>query len=166
MDVNKVIELGKIVKPEHNIFSQVTTGGWIIISILLFLGLVFIVLGFLDILDDDEACFAFGVVMFLGAFGVFMFYQILPNPVYQSKVDHWRNTIAKPYIESLPITKKEISLVQFKHEDSPLSASNDYWESGYTEDSSFNKLYITVSYIDHGTVTRTNWYETHMELTD
>lgn len=78
----------------------------------------------------------------------------------------WRNEVAKPYIESLPVERKEIVFIKIDPELSHETHGNTFWGTGYTRSTAIEKTPLTVSYKDNGIATRTDWYEAHMELTD
>lgn len=84
---------------------------------------------------------------------------------YNNKINEWRSTYAKTYVESLPKEKKEIVFIKINPELGTQVNINNFWTSGYTIKSSVERTPVTVSFKDNGIKTRTDWYETHMELT-
>ncbi|MES1045568.1 hypothetical protein FOA22_13955 [Heyndrickxia oleronia] len=78
----------------------------------------------------------------------------------------WRNDIVNPFIESLPIEKKEIIYIKIDTELSHEIEGESIWGIGYTKSTPVERTPLTVSFKDQGIVTKTNWFETHMELTE
>jgi hypothetical protein len=169
MTIDKVIELGRqIQKPDMPWHSQFTFSIWVWIISAIMVGLALIIWSFAVVDSGFRAelgMFIIGIsIIFYLIIGVTSDYKA--EKIYESEISNWQETIAKPYIESLPKEKKVVVYIKIEPELSHAVQANYYWGTGYTRSTEITKTPLVVSYKDKGIVTLTNWYETYMELTN
>ncbi|ALS09900.1 hypothetical protein ABE82_26130 (plasmid) [Paenibacillus peoriae] len=162
MDINKVIQQGDIPKLFNGWFTLPTFIIFIVIFVLIVITFLFLIIT--GVCDSDEISLpTVMVVLVLLCAGLITHDN--QKDEYNNKISEWRSTYAKPYIESLPKEKKEIVFIKIDPELGAQVSINKFWLSGYTKVSSEERTPVTVSFKDNGIKTRTDWYETHMELT-
>jgi uncharacterized membrane protein len=167
MSIEQVIKLGnEIHKPDYGAFSEFTFVTWLVIIGLMILGVALFnwgVDGFLGFrMIIGIIMMTVSIVFF---FGTIARSSAKEDAEYQKEVNKWRENLAKPYIESSPIEKKEVVYIKIDPEMSVKVEGSSWWGNGYTRSSVIERTPLTVSYKDNGISTRTNWFETHMELT-
>lgn len=94
-----------------------------------------------------------------------IFYLLSVKIEIRDEVDKWKNEVVKPYIESLPIEKKEIVFIKIDPELDYRIDERYILGTGRTTISAVEKTPVVVSYKDKGIVTKAFWYETDMDLT-
>ncbi len=150
MTLEQVIQLGQI---------DLTT----IPAKFLFIGLIGLwVLSFIvdNYFDRGNLAFFLMTLSIVWAF-TFLYIDIQDDSKEQELITKWKNEVAYPYINSLPTEKHEIVYIKI---DPELSHdTRGYW---YTYSVPIKLTPLTVSFKYRGVETYTDWYETHMELTD
>lgn len=85
------------------------------------------------------------------------------------EIDHigkWQKEIATPYVNSLPVMKREIVFIKIDPEMTTETRGSHLFGSGYLTNKRIEKTPLTVSFKSNGrVVTRTDWYDTTMTLT-
>jgi hypothetical protein len=92
---------------------------------------------------------------------------VIVNSIHDSNkedklIDKWKEEIAYPFIAQLPEDKKEIIYIKIDPELSH-SVQGGFF---YTYSNEVQRTPLTVSFKANGVETHTDWYETHMELTN
>lgn len=154
MDINHVIELGQqAANIDYKIF--VFPWWWYVISIILLLIIIF-----MNMIDESFILMIIAMFWFIGSIA----YIGLVNAEIENKqINKWKNEVAYPYINSLPVEKKEIIFIKIDPELSHDTKGNLF----YTYSTPVQLTPLAISYIDDGgVVTITRWVETKMELTD
>ncbi|ADO59419.1 hypothetical protein [Paenibacillus polymyxa] len=179
MTIDKVIEAGKsIVKPDLPWYSEFGVVSWSIIICSAVLGILFCIWSCKTEKKVSD-CFCIEdsnwrenwSILFICLSIVTIVFNILSSAsketdIYDAKVESWRQTVAKPFIESLPKEKKEIVYIKIDPELSEKVEGFSFWGTGYTTSSEVARTPLVISYKDQGIRTKTNWYETYMELTN
>ncbi|MFF2532333.1 hypothetical protein ACFVS2_25825 [Brevibacillus sp. NPDC058079] len=162
MDAIQVIELGKeIVIPEMSIFGMLQ----FLIVVLLAIFFFAVLIEFCLNLGKDTLIWIFLISGLCGIsfFAVKTEDYLKQMTAFNVDVEKWKNEIANPYIESLTSEKKEIVFIKIEAELGARASSYRY--TSKTE--SVERTPVTVSFKDgNNVVTRTEWYETTMELAD
>ncbi|MFF2531436.1 hypothetical protein ACFVS2_21250 [Brevibacillus sp. NPDC058079] len=87
------------------------------------------------------------------------------NKLYHAKINEWRQTVAKPYIESLPIERTAITFFNVNPNLIDKRNRGTIGETRYTRESKEIRTPLVVIYADEGKLeTITYWIETAMEL--
>lgn len=81
------------------------------------------------------------------------------------QISKWEKKVAAPYVNSLPVERKEVVFIKIDPEMTAKTQGRLLYGSGYIDSRVVEKTPITVSFKDNGVVTRTDWYQTKMELT-
>ena len=85
------------------------------------------------------------------------------------EIDHigkWQKEVATPYVNSLPVKKREIVFIKIDPEVTTETRGSHLFGSGYLTSKRIEKTPLTVSFKSDGRViTRTDWYDTTMTLT-
>ncbi|MBP1309297.1 hypothetical protein JOD82_002317 [Paenibacillus sp. 1182] len=171
MTIENVIEAGKlIVKPDLPWYSEIGVVGWSVIIGSFFVG---VLLYFWEFMSKEESIYGWkpglGNLFFAISFVAIVIFIMTSlskeQDIYDTKVETWRQTVAKPFIESLPKEKKEIVYIKIDPELSQKVDGFSYWGTGYTRSSELAQTPLVISYKDQGIRTKTNWYDTFMELT-
>lgn len=163
MTIDKVIELGEsIQKPDYGLLHNFTGATWVAIIIFFTLGIFAIAIS-----KSTHGEGQFGTLLCLVSVGIIMFKVInvgyYEDRDYEKKIDEWRETVAVPFIESLPREKKEVVFIKIEPE---LAVKSSRY-SGYTYAREIRRTPVSFSYKDDdGIATETNWIETRMDLTD
>ena len=161
MTIDKVIELGEKAKVTIE-FDWLSAPWWVWIIVgLCSLVIIAVIHGVLTGADTE------GIGAILPIIGVtFMIYMFFIDKETYDGVSAWEKDIAIPYIESLPVEKKEVVYIKIDPELSHETTGYYLFGNGYTTSKEIQKTPLTVSYKDNGVVTRTDWYQTKMELTE
>ncbi|WCF11602.1 hypothetical protein NDS46_30110 (plasmid) [Paenibacillus thiaminolyticus] len=165
MTIDEVIQLGEAIEmPSYGMFPQFDATTWFWAISLFFVGSLFSLFWMKSKFLD-----AIGGYMMLAAVIIFIL-NVLSSLVAQEKdyhrmINDWREKVATPFIESLPVEKKEIVFIKIEPELSPNVKGSSFLGTGYTYTTQIEKTPLTVSYKDKGVVTKTDWYEAYMELT-
>jgi len=81
------------------------------------------------------------------------------------QISKWEKKVATPYVNSLLVERKEVVFIKIDPEMTAKTQGSLLYGSGYIDSRVVEKTPITVSFKDDGVVTRTDWYQTKMELT-
>lgn len=81
------------------------------------------------------------------------------------QISKWEKRVAAPYVNSLPVERKEIVFIKIDPEMTTDTKGSFLYGSGYIDSRVVEKTPLTVTFKDNGVVTRTDWYQTKMELT-
>lgn len=164
MDVTKVIESGKqLVDPGFRMFDfEGGIGyfldadlGWVLLG--LFVLYLIIRKEFMSGILTLAVMLSMIVIIFMSINA-----SIDNKNAYLKDEKKWREEVAMPYIESLPKEKREIVFIKI---DPELARSS--YGGRYSHAQTIELTPLTVSYVDNDTVvTRTEWYQTSMKLTD
>lgn len=167
MTIDQVIEMGQnIQKPEYGMFSQFTTTIWFWVIGLFIVG--FIVMGIEVASRLEVGSFGSFLCMIATSIALFNVFgsTLAENGDYNKKIDEWRETVATPFIQSLPVQKKEVVYIKIDPELGSNVQGSSIFGTGYTYTSEIERTPVSFSYKDKGIVTKTLWAETTMELTD
>jgi hypothetical protein len=156
MDINQVIELGQqAANIDYKIF--VFPWWWYLVSVILLLLLI------AQIALMDEESFIFSIIFMLWFLGSMAYVAFINAEIETKQINKWKTEVAYPYINSLPIEKKEIVFIKIDPELSHDTKGSLF----YTYSTPIQLTPLVISYIDDGgVVTITRWTETKMELTD
>lgn len=153
MTIDQVIELGKnadVIKDVH--WFSAPWWVWIVCFGLI----VWIVLLFAcDHAISPGILMCIAIVMFIANTDVTV----------DDQISKWEKKVAAPYVNNLPVEKKEIVFIKIDPEMTAKTKGSLLYGSGYIDSRVVEKTPITVSFKDNGVVTRTDWYQTKMELT-
>lgn len=168
LNINRVIELGQqIKKPELSIFSEFTLFHTVGLIVLVVIGLWVLIYG---LKEFEESGIVYGVLLVLMAILWFVFLGIASaekeNKLLEEEIAEWKEDVALPYINSLEREQKEIVFIKIEPELSHETKGSMVFGSGTITSSPVEKTPISVSFKDGGVITRTDWVETRMELTD
>ena len=168
LDINRVIELGQqIKKPELSIFSEFTLFNTVGLIVLVLFGLWLLING---LKEFEEAHIVFGIILLLIGIFWFVFLGIASNEkenkLLEEEIAKWKSEVAFPYINSLEREEKEIVFIKIEPELSHETKGSMVFGTGTITSSTVEKTPISVSFKDGGVVTRTDWVETRMELTE
>lgn len=162
MNIQKVIELGKKANDTTDVL-WLSPPIWVLI--MLIVSLVIVVASVIEFKKKKEISdVKFFLMFFVGITLLCYLGTLKVNTT--DKVTPWRNHIAKTYIESLPIEKKEIVAIKIDTQYKAKKTSNTYWATKYTRKSTMKKTPLLIAYNDNGVVTAKNVYEIHVELSD
>ncbi|WP_442637861.1 hypothetical protein [Rossellomorea marisflavi] len=105
-----------------------------------------------------------GLAMIFGILGFFAFIggSFSDSNIKDNQVAKWNKEVATPYIESLPVEKRNVVYIKIDPELTSETEGSFY----YTTSKTVERTPLTFSFKENGLTTLTNWYETHMELTD
>lgn len=140
------------------------------IHVLGIMGMTMIFLGFvilfrLLITKREDLVFHFlfssAVIGFVG-FILLMVGNYQESQQKEEQVNKWKKEVATPYVESLPVEKREVVFIKIEPELTAKTKGYYY----YTRSKLVERTPLTVSFKENGLTTLTNWYETHMELTN
>jgi hypothetical protein len=162
MTSQEVIKLGQqIVKPEIN-------NGWLMpvigISLLILSGIVWSKASSIKFILTRVIAY-FMIILITVTSICYIAYTLdsglrEADKKYEAELLEWKTAVALPFIESLPLEKKEIVYIKI---DPELSVTQPHYKVSPTE---IQRTALTLSYKDNGKlVTRTDWYETNMTLT-
>lgn len=167
MSIDQVVKLGEeITKPDLGWFSQFSWPISLLIVGTIIVGIFLIVWGeniysiFVPILGVISI--AIGVIVFIAAIAISYTEE---EEIYQAEIDKWKEEVAYPFINSLETEKKRVVHIEIDAELSHEVSGQSVWGNGYTRSVAVEKTPLTVSFQDKGIITRTNWFETTMELT-
>jgi hypothetical protein len=152
MDINQVIELGQ---QAANIDYKIFVFPWwyYVVSVILLL---------LFIAQNDES-FGITLMIMFWFIGSIAYIELINDEIKDKQINKWKTEVAYPYINSLPIEKKEIVFIKIDPELSHDVKGNSF----YTYSTPVQLTPLAISYVDDGgIVTITRWTETRMELTD
>lgn len=167
MTIQEVIKAGKDIQtPDFPWYSEFTLNNVLILLAIVALAIAFIIWG---IAKDGKFRIGIGktLLIFSAAIIVFEILASLSAQLdYREKaIDKWKMEVAKPYIESLPVAKNEIIFIKIDPELSTNVHGSTFFGNGYTYSTTIERTPLVVSYKDNGIVTKTDWFETRMELT-
>lgn len=141
-------------------WSAISPGWWITLGALILIG-VFLSAFFISGGNYDPVAWIVSILIF---FSLILTFGAWGYGVGESwdRVAKWEENVAKPYINDLPVQKKEIVYIKIDPELSHSTQGNLF----YTYSKEIQRTPLTISFKGNGVETMTNWYETHMELTD
>lgn len=160
MTIEQVIELGNI-DYDTSIFAMRYWIWWTIITILVIIEIVLLYISF----QEEELVEGTGLFFFapLGLLGLLLLVNLASDINKENElIEQWKKEIALPYISTLPIEKSEVVYIKIDPELSHKVSGGLF----YTYSTEIQRTPLTVSFKGNGVETITNWYETHMELTD
>lgn len=154
MTIDQVIDLGKNAEYIQDIdwFSN-PWWVWIVCPIL-------IILIVIQISEGD------GMSPVLMIVAVVMILVLTTKVDVDDQISRWEKKVAAPYVNSLPVERKEIVFIKIDPEMTTKTNGSLLFGGGYIDSRVVEKTPITVSFKDNGVVTRTDWYQTKMELTE
>lgn len=157
----------QIKKPELSVFSEFTLFHTIGLIVFVILGLWVLVYG---LKEFDEDYIAYGFIFLTIGIIWFVFLGIASsekeNKLLEEEISKWKEEVAIPYIASLEKEQKEVVFIKIEPELSHETNGSIVFGTGTIISSSVEKTPITVSFKDGGVITRTDWVETRMELTN
>lgn len=160
MAIEEVIRLGKVASHDVDIsMFALPSWAWWTLSILL-------VITIICLLGAIESSIMFTPVWVFIILCVIIYNGYQEDSIVNEKVDKWEVEVAKPYIESLPIERREIVFIKIDPELSHDVKGSAFFGSGYTYSEEIQRTPLTISFKENGLTTLTNWYETQMELTE
>ncbi|WP_442637921.1 hypothetical protein [Rossellomorea marisflavi] len=151
-----MIELGKQT-------AEFELNGWMILAISGIVLFVLITVGtlYLNSRHLIEYKHLIYFVVLLSLFSVAIVWGLNKSDEYELKKEKdWKDEIVSPYIESLPVEKREAVYIKIESE---LTSKGRY---RYTSDKTIERTPLTVTFKENGLTTKTNWMEAHMELAD
>lgn len=131
---------------------------WLIFgaSFLISMVLGTIILMIIGWIDDD----ILGLVPFLIFIsgGIVLFGAMESFEKTEENVEAWKKDTVKPYINSLPVEKREAVYIK-------IDPEIERKPGAYTSENKNKRTPLTVTFKDKGLTTQTNWMDAHMELT-
>jgi hypothetical protein len=161
MDINKVIEAGSKIQEPHFEFHFPIWG--VLVGVVVCL-LILIMMSISGTTGAIGGLLMIGIFIGIIAVGVQMYdtYQ-QKTTAYGVDIDKWKKEYVYPYINELPLEKKEIIFIKID----PELGIDILGYSHYSHIQTKERTALTISYKDDGSIiTKTEWYETSMELTN
>lgn len=135
-------------------------------GILLTLSVIALILGvflfFFSLIAESEGTFLLGMI--IGAVGLISTICIGGNleTKEEKQVAKWKEEAVVPYIESLPVEKREVVYIKIDPELSEKISGGYH----YTTSKTIERTALSISFKENGLTTLTNFYEANMDLTD
>lgn len=162
MSIQEVIELGKKAKIHEKVY-WLSTPWWVVTMLLISVG-IFI---YLCIKYKKSGIFKDTTFLFLIFIAISIFCYLGNLKVKTTDdISKWRNTVAKTYIESLPVERKEIIAIKIDTQYKIKKGKKDFWYTKYTQKTTMQKTPLIIAYEDNGLITDKNIYETYVTKTN
>lgn len=167
MTAEEVIRLGQEAQLKTEfMWSEVSWWAWLLAIPMWAIAVFFLLYGLYLLFSGDWELTFPGILfsLMLGAIGSLGMHtgEVV---VQEDRVGEWKNEVAIPYIESLPVEKREIVYIKIDTELSHEVSGQHFLYYGYTRSSEVQRTPLIISYKGNGITTETDWYEAHMELT-
>lgn len=153
MTQEQVIKLGK---------KALEVDGGILLTLSIIALVAGVLIFFFALMIEIEWAISLGFI--LGVIGLISTVCIGVN--LETKTDEqvakWREETAAPYIESLPVEKREVVYIKIDPELSEKISGGYH----YTTSKTIERTALSISFKENGLTTLTNFYEANMDLTD
>lgn len=170
MTIDEVIKLREqSVFQEQFFWSAVDWWAWIAIGIAAIIAILVIVFT-VDLIKSTKdwshlSAGIFIVVMITGIASLFLFSGM--EVTQEDRIEEWKRDVVQPYIDSLPVARREIVYIKIDPEISNNTYGDHFLGIGSIRTEEIQRTPLTISYKFKGSiVTETKWYETSMQLSD